>query len=240
MSLYLSGSEQSNSLYRRLQTLTEFYPKDGVDRALKISLSSLALLLLLALLPGHSSADWVAVKDSEGIIIYTQEVPGNAIIMARGLVIIDAGPEAILRVLDNNREHPKWIPYLRESRQLQVISDTERLEYNLFDAPWPASNRDFVFRAKAIPSNHKDVLLYSMRSEPSPLMPEQENIVRGTLHESRFKLTRLPSGKTEVELLFQADPKGWIPNWIINIVQQAWPYKVLKGLRAQVLSSEQQ
>ena len=226
-------------MYRRLPILAEFYPKCGADRALKSSLGSLVLGLLLALLPGHSAADWVEVKDSEGIKIYTREVPGAAIIMAKGIVTIDASPEAILRVLDNNSEHPKWIPYLQESRQLQAISDTQRLEYNLFDAPWPASHRDFVFRVHAIPGNDKNILLYSMRSESSPLMPEQENIVRGTLHESRFKLTRLPSGETEVELLFQADPKGWIPNWITNIVQRAWPYKVLEGLREQVLSSGQ-
>ncbi len=197
-------------------------------------------LILLAILPGYAVADWVQVKESEGIKIYTQEHPGSPIIMAKGVIIIDAKPEVILKILDDNSNHPKWIPYLRESRQLQVISDTERLEYNLFDAPWPASNRDFVFRVKAIPSNQKNVLLYRMKAESSPLMPEQKNIVRGILHESTFKLTQLTAEKTKVELLFQVDPKGWAPIWVINIVQRVWPYKVLKGLRRQTLSTEQQ
>jgi len=194
-------------------------------------------LLLLILLPGYCAADWTQVKDKEGIQIYTQEITGSPIIMAKGVIIIDAKPEVILKVLDNNTNHPQWIPYLQESRQLQAISDTERLEYHLFKAPWPASNRDFVFRVKAIPSSHKETLLYSMKTEVNPLMPEQQGIVRGILHESTFILTQLKPGKTEVKLLFQADPQGWIPNWIINIVQKAWPYKVLKGLRRQTLSN---
>lgn len=213
--------------------------KINLKKTMVILLMRIFSLILLSILPGYSIADWVQVKESEGIQIYTQERSESPIVMAKGIVIIDVKPKVILKVLDNNSSHPKWIPYLRESRQLQVISDTERLEYNLFDAPWPASNRDFVFRVKAIPSNHKNILLYSMKAELSPLMPEQKNIVRGMLRESTFKLTRLTSGKTEVELLFQVDPKGWIPNWIVNIVQRVWPYKVLKGLRAQALSAEQ-
>ncbi|MFC1602076.1 START domain-containing protein [Pseudomonadota bacterium] len=196
-------------------------------------------LLFLILLPDYCTADWIPVKEKEGIQIYTRKVTGTPPVMAKGIVIINAKPAAILAVLDNNSNHPKWIPYLQASRKLQTVSDTERLEYNLFDAPWPASNRDFVFRVKAIPSNRKDILIYSMKSEFSPLMPEQKNIVRGTLHESTFKLTQLGTDKTKVELLFQADPRGWIPNWIVNIVQRAWPYKVLKGLRAQTLSDKQ-
>ncbi len=226
MSLYSLASGQSDSLYRRLQTLAEFYPKSGP-----------ALLLALLLLPGHgNSADWIAVKESEGIRVFIREIPGSAIIMARGTVTIAAGPEAIASVLDDNRRHPEWIPYLKESRQLQALSDRERLEYNLFDAPWPASNRDFVFRVRATSGNGRRVRLYRMRSESSPLMPEREGVIRGVLHEGRFTLTRLPSGETEVELLFQADPKGWIPRWIVNLFQRVWPHKVLRGLRAQVLS----
>jgi len=196
------------------------------------------LLLLLILLPAYCSADWVQIKDKEGIQIYTRDVVGSPIVMAKGIITIDAQPETILKILDNNANHPNWIPYLQTSRRLQVISDTERLEYNLFDAPWPASNRDFVFRVKAIPGRHKNSLLFSMKSEPSPLMPEQQGIVRGMLYESTFRLTPLKSGKTEVELLFQADPRGWIPNWITNIAQRAWPYKVLKELRTQTLSNK--
>ncbi len=197
------------------------------------ALVRLTLLSLLILSPGYCLAEWTQVKEKEGIQIYTRKIAGSALVIAKGIIIIEAKPEAILKVLDNNQEHPQWIPCLQESRKLQTTSDTERLEYNLFNAPWPASNRDFIFRVKAIHSNHKGTLIYRMRSEINPLMPEQKGIVRGILHESTFKLTQLESDKTEVELLFQADPRGWIPNWIANIIQSAWPYKVLKGLRTQ-------
>lgn len=189
---------------------------------------------LLLLTPLFSVADsWELVKNQDGIRIYTKQVADSPIIMAKGIVIIDAAPEAIAQVLDDNTNHPKWIPYLKTSRQLQFISDKERLEYNLFDAPWPASNRDFVFRVTSVPGKQKHSTIFSMKSESAPLMPEQEGIVRGLLLESRFELTAMAPGKSQVTLLFQTDPRGWIPAWIVNIMQQAWPYKVLKGLRTQ-------
>ena len=157
--------------------------------------------------------------------------------MAKGLVTVDASPDAIVRVLDDNAGHVQWLPYLLESRRVEAIDDKERLEYNLFDAPWPASNRDFVFRVTAYPDAKSGDILFIMKSEPSPLLPEQDGIVRGILLESTFRLIKLAPGKTKIELLFQADPKGWIPLWIVNIVQRAWPYRVLKGLQKQVTAS---
>ncbi len=199
------------------------------------ALIRLIAIALLALLSGDCLAEWRQVKKQGGIQIYTQQIAGSALVIAKGIVTIEAKPEVILKILDNNQEHPQWIPYLQTSRKLQILSDRERLEYNLFNAPWPASNRDFVFRVKAIHSGNKNILIYRMTSEATPLMPEQKGIVRGILHESTFKLTRLEANKTEVELLFQADPRGWIPTWIVNFIQTAWPYKVLKGLRERVL-----
>ena len=206
---------------------------------------TVALIITLVATPysdycsaGNTSDDWKEVKNQDGISVYTKKRLGSSIVIAKGLVTIDASPEAIVRVLDDNAGHVKWIPYLLESRQLEAITDKERLEYNLFDAPWPASNRDFVFHVTAYPGEQHDSIVFKMKSESNPLMPEQDGIIRGALLESTFRLNKLEPNKTQVELLFQADPKGWIPLWVVNIVQRAWPFKVLKGLRERVASLE--
>lgn len=183
---------------------------------------------------GNPANDWKEVKNQDGIRIHAKKNLDFPIVMAKGFITVDASPDAIVRILDDNAGHTKWMPYLLESKKLEAIDDKERLEYNLFDAPWPASNRDFVFRVTAYPDERNGNILFIMKSEPNPLMPEQDGIVRGTLLESTFKLTKLEPGKTQIELLFQADPKGWIPLWIVNIVQRVWPYRILKGLREQV------
>jgi len=196
------------------------------------------MVLLLACLPTLATTDWEEVKNKEGIRVFTKETADSPILIAKGICIIEAGTEAVLTVLDDNSSHPRWVPFLLESKRLQALSRTERLEYNLFRAPWPASNRDFVYRAKATPDQDNKVIIFSMRSESTPLMPEQEGAVRGLLLESTFTLTALSPTQTQVELRFHADPNGWIPNWITNIIQRTWPYFVLQGLQSEVMNSQ--
>lgn len=185
-----------------------------------------------------STSEWEEVKHKDGIRILTRETTDSPILIAKGICTINAGTEAVLRMLDDNSSHTRWVPFLLESKRLKTISHTERLEYNLFHAPWPASSRDFIYRAKATPDKDNKVITFSMRSEPTPQMPAPEGVVRGTLLESTFILTALTPTQTQVELRFHADPKGWIPTWITNIIQRSWPYFVLKGLRREVLASQ--
>ena len=182
---------------------------------------------------------WKEVNNKGGILVYIGEAQDTPIVKAKGIVTIDATTDEIVAVLDDNANHTKWVPYLLESRKLEAISDSERLEYNLFDAPWPASRRDFVFRV--IAEEMRDGLngiVFRVRSEPSSLMPDQDGVIRGALLESTFRLIELEPRGTRVELIFQADPRGWIPVWIVNLVQRIWPYTVLTGLRNQVASGK--
>ncbi|MCW8830584.1 MAG: START domain-containing protein, partial [Gammaproteobacteria bacterium] len=118
-----------------------------------------------------------------------------------------------------------------ESRVLKNFSDTEKLEYSLFAAPWPASDRDFVYRKKLL---HKDdeKIIFVMKVEESELMPEQDGVVRAEMIESLYTLTSITDKQTNVELIFYADPKGWLPDWVINKIQQVLPYRMLRGLKA--------
>jgi hypothetical protein len=62
-------------------------------------------------------------------------------------------------------------------------------------------------------------------------MPEQKGMVRAQLIESYYTLTALNKQQTNVELVFHADPKGWVPIWIVNIIQRVLPYMILKNLK---------
>ncbi|VAX12465.1 hypothetical protein MNBD_GAMMA24-1825 [hydrothermal vent metagenome] len=174
--------------------------------------------------------DWQKIKDEDGILVYSAAVNDSDIIKVKTEVIIDAPLTRIRQILDDAPRRKQWVPYLERSKVLQRISNTERLEYSHFDAPWPASDRDFVYRIR-LQHKQNNQLVFQMRSEQSPLMPEQAGIVRADLIESAYTLTALQPKKTRVELVFHADLKGWLPDWVINIVQRHLPFLMLKNLR---------
>jgi len=174
--------------------------------------------------------EWENVSANEGVIVFKQKVQGSELIKVKTRVIINAPIRKILSILDDAPHRHEWIPYLEESKILKVFSVTDKLEYSLFAAPWPASNRDFVYQLSLTYSDMQKTV-YDMKSVDSKNMPEQEGIIRADLIESQYTLSVIDKNQTNVELVFYADPKGWLPNWIVNIIQKVLPYRMLRNLR---------
>ncbi len=203
--------------------------------SIKFSLFTTCLLFTTSVYAQAQEADWEKINDDEGITVYSATVDGSDIIKVKTELIIAASIETIRQILDDAPQRHQWVPFLDHSRVLQHFENTERLEYSRFAAPWPASDRDFVYRIRLLLQKNKQ-LIFEMKSESSSLMPEQPGIVRAELVESVYTLTALQPQQTRVELLFHADPKGWLPVWIINIIQRSLPFMMLKNLRARAES----
>ncbi len=178
----------------------------------------------------ETEQSWEKIREENGVVVYSKEIDGSDIIKVKTQVVINVDMQILQSILDDVSFRQKWVPYLAESRILKKISDTEKLEYSLFVAPWPASDRDFVYRQKLL---HKDdeKIIFVMNVEETDLMPEQGGVVRADMIESRYTLTSLTDSQTNVELIFYADPKGWLPDWVVNKIQQVLPYRMLRRLK---------
>ena len=188
---------------------------------------------------------WKLIKEENGIKIYaldspqttTQAAPLTApvtdIVKAKAIVTINAPLNKVRAILDDIDHRHEWIPYLESSKALTNYNSNDnknkRIEYSHFHAPWPASDRDFVYEIELITSSDKQ-LMYIMKSVASELMPINKQIIRADLFETIYTLTAINNETTKVELIFHADPKGWIPDWIVNIIQRVLPYKILVKL----------
>jgi len=179
-----------------------------------------------------SISNWEKIKDNDGVTVYTIKTKNSDIIKVKTQVVINTSILKVQKVLDNVAHRKDWIPFLEHSSILHTFSSTEKLEYSIFSAPWPASDRDFLYRISQL-RNDENKIIYSMKSEASSFMPDNEDLIRADLIESMYTLTALSKYQTNVELIFHADPKGWLPTWIINIIQKALPYMMLKNLRKQ-------
>ena len=61
--------------------------------------------------------------------------------------------------------------------------------------------------------------------------PEQDCCVRGQAFGTFYRFQAIPgTNKTKVEVEVHTDPKGWIPNWLTNLIQKKWPRKTLTSL----------
>ncbi|MDH5471982.1 MAG: START domain-containing protein [Gammaproteobacteria bacterium] len=179
------------------------------------------------------SPAWTLVKDKQGIQVFTHKTTDRDILKVKTQITINADIHQIQAILNDISHRKNWIPYLNNSTIIYSFSATEKLEHAHFSAPWPASDRDFVYRIRLLHED-KNKLIYYMTSEDSPLLPVHNDIIRAKLIESRYTLSALNEQQTQVELIFHADPKGWLPVWIINIIQKTLPYLILRNLRDQL------
>ncbi len=185
---------------------------------------------------GSADSKWQKIKDENGIQVYSIAVQESAIVKARAVAIINASLENIQQLVGNLSQRPQWVPYLKHSKIIEKISATEHIEYSLFSAPWPASNRDFVYRVQRSQQqfdNHLQ-LSYRMQSVNHATMPLQPGLIRGEIFSSVYRLTPISAAQTRVELIYHADPRGWLPNWIVNIIQRAFPFKMMRNLKWQL------
>jgi len=178
---------------------------------------------------------WQKISDDDGIHVWKRDVPGSDFVAFRGKAIIDAPVSKVANVLIDTSRKGEWVSHLAEAKDVRQISEFERIEYNHTNSGFLlVKDRDFVFQAKAELDKDKKQMIIHLKSVEEPSVPEQ-GPVRGQLNESSYTLSAVDGGKrTMLELEIQADPKGSVPSWIVNLFQKSWPRKTIEGIQKQV------
>ncbi|HSC86414.1 MAG TPA: START domain-containing protein [Polyangiaceae bacterium] len=179
----------------------------------------------------HAAPSWEKIDEDEGIKVYSKDIPDSSIVAFRGEALIQQPIEKVLWVLADNEHRTEWVDRLKKSVILERKGPFDYVVYQHFSAPFPASDRDYVYRGQAR-RDAEGVVRISLESVEHPKAPTTVG-VRGRIIKSRYLLT--PKGdSTFVVVEIQMDPMGAIPTFIVNLVQKSWPMKTLKNLRTQV------
>jgi len=202
-------------------------------KLISINLLALFLIAFQQGLFAQQNQQWQQITNDKGIQVYTIDIPNTDIVKAKAITEIKSPLIRIRQELDDIDSRHEWVPFLKQSKLIIVNSATKRLEYSLFSAPWPASNRDFVYSLELVKETSNQ-LVYKMYSVNTDEMSENESFIRGEIFESIYTLTMVNENLTRVELSYHADPKGWLPSWIVNIIQRIFPYKILNNLRKRI------
>ena len=95
------------------------------------------------------------------------------------------------------------------------------------------SDRDYVLQVNGEVDSRARVLTARIHSVEMESKPPKDCCVRATVFETYYRFEAIPGmGKTRVAVEVHTDPKGWIPTWLVNIVQKNWPRKTLTNLIA--------
>ncbi|MGZ3688603.1 MAG: hypothetical protein ACXWP5_09760, partial [Bdellovibrionota bacterium] len=66
----------------------------------------------------------------------------------------------------------------------------------------------------------------------------KKNITRGWLTDTIYTFQKIDATHTHVDVQVNADPRGEIPKWMVNLFQKKWPYNTLEGIRRQAAKTD--
>ena len=145
-----------------------------------------------------------------------RRMTGNGIYMVRGEGIINVPAHRIIELLLDVDRKNEWDEMYLEGHTVADIGPGTRIVYNRFSAPWPVSQRDFVYVMRNQEVDGK--IVFVGKSVEVPSIPPKDGAVRGEIHASGFILEPISENSTRVIYFVNADPKGSIPTMVVNFM----------------------
>jgi len=155
-------------------------------------------------------------------------------VFINGEDVIDAPLSTVMDHFKDVNKADSMIPGLKTKKILTQVSDSERIDYDHFEVPWPFSDRYTIYRARAKNVAGREILITLDSLENYPF--EDKEKVPARIKESSFLLQSLPGdeSKTRVTIKLTVDPGGHLPVWLINLVSASWTKEFFKNLRKNI------
>ena len=205
------------------------------------------LIFALSACKTTSGTKWIEIdqeplaenEKSEFIIIVEKKnSPEDEVNTYRGTTTMPMSIERIAYVLDDTESKTEWVSRLKKETRLEENPSSYRsIAYQHYNLSWPVSDRDYIIESKwTVTKNMKlPTAILSIKSITRDDVPEIEGHVRGQLDRLVYKLEKLKSNQTRVTVEIMVNPKGLLPNFMINLIQKEWPITTLRQLNAQAL-----
>lgn len=195
---------------------------------------------LAAIAPPAFSADenpWKPEGTSDGIAIFTRQLPGQPLRDFRGTMQIDAPLAQVAATLADVQTMHEWFYLLDEARFVRGAYTQDSHMYMAIKGIWPVSPRDMVARVLVRQDPITHAVHIDAQSEDN-ILPPQPGYVRIPEMRSSWTLRPVSANKTEVQIEGHGQPGGWIPLAIANFAVTTLPLQCLERLRVHVAKPE--
>ncbi|MSQ83089.1 MAG: hypothetical protein EXR77_09275 [Myxococcales bacterium] len=212
-------------------------PQQAPTQAHLVSILAIRALLAFGLVVGPAlptaalAAEWVAKGEDDGVILHSRQVEDSSLPEFRGTTTVAANIYQLAAVIDDLDRHCDWQKRCARAKQLQRISDSERLFYMRSEAPWPLQDRDTVLRGRVAGLVEGTDVWVRFESIRDSRWPALDGVVRMPFVRGHFRMSRIDDGHTRIEYQVHADPGGVVPAWAARLSAKQVPRDTLAGLR---------
>jgi hypothetical protein len=180
--------------------------------------------------------EWQQISSKDGITVFrpTKYDHESGIVPIRFKATLKHKIDRVLSVLSDDDRKPEWMPNAKTIQKVEHKAINDFTTYYRYDSPWPFKDRDFIVHNKGKFDSKNLVVNVNIKSVKHPKDPSDGSAVRGTTYDGFTIIAPQKDGTTKVEMAFLNDFGGFIPTFVINLVQKKWPYKFMQQLRTQL------
>jgi len=167
------------------------------------------------------SDGWSHIKTVEEVECSYKKMEGSPLVLVRGQGIIDSPMDEFLTWLGDPHCFSVTDPMVLEWKIVETLAPAHTILHTTAKMPPMITNRDFVWQGfDGLFSESPRIGVSAVRSieyEPIPPIP---GFVRAELAMSGYIVREVEGDpkKCNLTYLIQADPKGWLPVWVVNLV----------------------
>jgi hypothetical protein len=192
---------------------------------------NIIFLLFGLLLSGFAfpQRDWTLVSNENWIQIYKSDMSGSNYKRIKVECTIDGTLDKLVKILNDVNNHRTWIYNTKQSYILKRVSSNEYYYYTETTLPWPMQNRDAVVHIKFQKDAANQTLNIEAEGMPDYL-PEVGGKVRVPKSANTWQVTVPAHNKLNIVYIFEAEPGGHIPPWLVNTFVNKGPYESFRKL----------
>jgi hypothetical protein len=189
----------------------------------------LLLVASLMVMPVMAQKEWDLVSNENWIRIYKSEMTASNYKRIKVECIVDGTIDKLVRILNDVSNHKNWIYNTKNAYLIKKVNASEYYYYTETALPWPMQNRDAVVHIKFqrdIANRALNIMAYG---EPD-YMPLVSGKVRVPRSANSWQVTVPEPNKLHIVYIFEAEPGGHIPPWLVNTFVNKGPYESFRKL----------
>ena len=172
--------------------------------------------------------DWSLVNNGSWIQVYKSDMSNSNYKRIKVECTVDGTIDRLVQVLNDVNNHKNWIYNTKNAHIIKKVNAYEYYYYTETSLPWPMQNRDAVVHIKFQKETNNSLNVVAV-GEPDYLSAVSGK-VRVPRSANTWQVTVPAPNKLHIVYIFEADPGGSLPSWLVNAFVNKGPYESFKKL----------
>ena len=178
--------------------------------------------------------EWKTSKENGNYKVYVRECEGSPIKEFKILDRFYGNFDTLVKVMSDVNTTKRISRNCSEARVLKDLGNHESIQYYYFNLPLTLADRDVITKCRIYHTATAYKIESETYSESVVSVAYKKDVIRLKSVKTYYYFEKLSDGMIRMEYIGRADPNGWIPAWLVNMMAQIEALKMVEKLKSLV------